>query len=51
VTGFLTILAAVVLALPRSVKFEGFSDRGKRHRRLDAGSGGQTITNGTSIGG
>jgi hypothetical protein len=25
----------MLLALPRSVKFEGFTDRGMQHRRLD----------------
>jgi hypothetical protein len=36
VIAFLPLLAAMLLlALPRSVKFEGFTDRGMQHRRLE----------------
>jgi hypothetical protein len=33
------------------MRFEGCTNHGMQHRRLDAGSGAQTTTNRTSIGG
>ena len=51
VTAFLTSLAAMLLALAAIGEVRVVRHYGMRHRRLDAGSGAQTTTNSTSIGG